>query len=233
MPEPGVGEVGTGSNNPLLLEKRYIDRCDDGDLPSALASYKHQLAWPFTRSETNIYLAAGVGDPDYPSGGRVTHTGIDFQVEAGAPIECIEDGQIVYATSDERGDFGNIIIQGSNTHIVYRYCHVNLANLPWDVQKLFSVRRDNPMVKAGQVIGGVGKWFKELPPKVNIPNEVEAIYGRKYDHLHLETAYNPHPLGSIEFAEALADRSVEFNPLLVLQKPEDYFKQSAPVLSIP
>jgi hypothetical protein len=214
--ESKLGKNGETINVPLLLKDKSIPKFDEGKLPSELERYKHQLPWPLLKNQTNIYLAAFHGGPDSAMK-EWTHEGVDFQVKAGTTVKCIEDGYVAYARDDERGFyFGNLIIQGSRTHILYRYCHLRLDSLPWDYKTLWGENRAMPMVKAGQDLGRVAAWFKDFDPQIKLPNEVEAIYGRKRDHLHLGTAYNPY------YRQHVFHRSVSFNPLLVLQKPKDY-----------
>lgn len=155
------------------------------------------------------------------------HAGIDFHVKAGTKVRCVEDGQIIYGIDDERGfTFGDLFIQGSETNIRYRYCHLQLSSMPWDYRKLFGftsgVEPFRPMVKAGQVLGRVGSWFREIPSAIELPQELEEVYGRKRDHLHLETSYNPY---SFFDPESWNIKTEEFNPLLVLQRPGDYFRK--------
>lgn len=208
-------------HSPVIVAEENRFQFEEGQLPAVLESYRHKLPWPFTRSVRRpIYLAAFFDGQDLVMKNRV-HDGIDFHVKAGTKVRCVEDGQIIYGIDDERG-FADLFIQGDETSIQYRYCHLKPDSLPWDYRTLWGNKAVRPMVKAGQILGRVGPWFRKIPSEIEISQELEDVYGRKRDHLHLETSYNPYPFFSWEHWNT---KTEEFNPLLVLQRPEDYFRK--------
>jgi len=210
---------GNRHNSIIVAEPNYP--CfEHGHLPADLEAYRYKLPWPLRSDESGIFISAFFGGQDFVKKDCI-HDGVDFHVSAGTPVTCIEDGQVIYGIDDERGwTFGNLFIQGSITNIRYRYCHLALDSLPWDIKSLWGGDiNKRPTVKAGQILGEVARWFSEIPPDISIPVEAENLYGRRRDHLHLTTEYSPYSFYSKEGL-----RATEFNPLLVLQKPSDYFK---------
>lgn len=205
-------------NKPVLTADSNLFYFEDGILPPAVEAYRHQLPWPFPPDESNIFLTAFFGSMDLVKLEH-RHEGIDFHVKAGTSVICIEDGEVIYENDDERGfTFGDIYIQGLNTNIRYRYCHIELTSMPWDFRTFWNSKPIRPKVQAGQILGKVAPWFAEIPIDIPIPGELESLYGRKRDHLHLETSYSPYTFFS---KNGLYDEI--FNPLLLLQNPTDYF----------
>jgi hypothetical protein len=209
-------------NKSVIISEDKQFHFEHGPVPQALEIFRNSLPWPFARNETNIFIAAFYNDYDLVMPERI-HTGVDFHVKSGTEVCCIEDGQIIYGIDDERGwTFGDLFIQGSKSNIRYRYCHLDLKSLPWDIQTFWAEKAIKPKVKAGQIIGKVASWFSEVPSNINLPQDLEALYGRKRDHLHLETSHSPYTFFD---RKGFDYRPVMLNPLLVLQKPEVYFKK--------
>lgn len=212
--------------------KKYKENVDKDSLSKSIVHLLHSVPWPISPDTQNFHLAHYPGeeviiDLDMDPPNKQIHPGIDIQIQAGTPVYSPSDGIIyncsVSATTfyqdgsydpPQRGkDEADIIIESLNDNLFYILAHMSLESIPERLKHEPNKPSTEAKVKQGEYLGNVFKWPHEHLPCVPIPEDIEQIYGRKFDHLHFETIYRLRPTKMSIFSSF---DHVEVNPLLLL-----------------
>lgn len=214
---------------------QFESRRGRGDLPLELGRFLYTMPWPVDPKSLNLHIACYFDDKEnyaYPTDDVDLHGGVDFQVAEKTEILAPEDARVLYHYSDPRG-ISDVYLLGEYSNVFYGLSHLDPKSLPKKIknQNDFDLRGDIK-VKQGEVVARVGQWPFTLERKTIVLSDVEALYGRTYNHLHFETWYFP-DLSKLEalgveiplfkrrvFSPGVlnADKShIPFNPLLLLQ----------------
>lgn len=208
----------------------YLDHLH-GYLPEVLKDRQFSYPWPMDMSNPERHILSFFGDEhlNKPNDEQL-HPGIDIQTEPGTNVRTIEDGVVVKVDTFEHmgvSNISNVIIFSRTTKLFWIYGHMDLESLPekirahhyyWDIYS-------KEEVKSGEFIGKVAKWHTHpgLSESVQIPEDVEKVYGRSYNHLHLQVAVFKPEKEEIEDYELMEvdrftlQRLPNVNPLLLLQ----------------
>jgi hypothetical protein len=186
-------------SNFIGRSKEYYHKIKHVSIPSSVKQLKHAARWPISLDTSNIHLACYFGEDNYSSPGGELHNGVDIQVDDGILVNTPSSGKVVKHWFDPMRKLFDVSIL-SNSGILYEFCHLETfgARLPRHTSG-FDYNSDF-MVRAGDVIGKVGRWPYDLEEHVNIPFDVEDVHGKKYHHLHFGTKYDLkyfNPLGLI------------------------------------
>jgi len=193
---------------------QYERRKVEGELPQGLERFMHSLPWPIGPNTPNLHLACYFNEDNYTDPTYGLHTGVDMQVQAGTPIYSPEKARVLFFdTRDTRRGLVDVFLWGIESNIYYGLGHLDKNTVPEKIRKSIDIDPNNPLVDAGEFIGKVGIWPLKLEPEIEIPIDVEQVYGRDYDHLHFGTRYNPGGYESL----LETGLGIQFNPLLVLK----------------
>jgi hypothetical protein len=140
----------------------------------------------------------------------------------GSKIYAPEDNMTVVFTNKEglnRGrQLADVMLYSEASGIVYWLCHLDSETLPEKLSnRTWFDKWSNVKLKKGELIGFVGDFFGHsihhgLSSDVNIPDDVNAKYGRSYNHVHIETHHCPNIF-------QLSFQSMNpFNPLLLFRR---------------
>lgn len=200
----------------------YLTECNKGNLPEEILSLSHSVNWPLDLTTARIHIAAFHEKKEFFSSAEGSlHNGMDIQVPAGTPVFAPEESRVIFVN-----DRGIIQILGdvelyTEKGIVYSIRHLDR----WSINERFSLEfmfsqsfdpRSSVEVSAGEKLGVVGEWPVNVNKHLTLTKEVEQLYGRTYDHVHLSTYYYPDK-GALENTMFYKEKS-SFNPLLLLRK---------------
>jgi hypothetical protein len=164
-----------------------------------------------------------------------THMGVDIQLPQNTPIVSPADGKIIGAMQDPRHHSMCEIYLLSNEGVVYLFSHLKLekqgdlyesmkANKKCFESLDFGERltdySDNMFpdeehihIKKGDPIGEIAYFNQEVFDGIAHP-DVQKIYGKSYNHLHLGTSYV-----ETQTLSSLSDITTSsFNPMLILKE---------------
>lgn len=175
-------------------------------LPKGLSHLQHSITWPVDMSDPLAHITTYFERENYsqPEPGD-KHPGIDIQLPLGSKILSPDNATVVYVDSDSRTnkarELTNIMLYSEDNHIIYWLCHLNTKTIPEHILKRsYFDKWSDTKLKQGEFIGEVGVFFNQmmaekhktgLDSNIKIPEDVEKVYGRSYNHLHLETHYIP------------------------------------------
>lgn len=192
----------------------YHNKCNLGGIPKALENLRNSIRWPIDLDTPSIHLACYYGQRNYsdPGFGK-RHRGLDLQVPLDTQVASPSSGRVVFHRNDLARGLTDVAVYCRVTGLLYVFAHLNTDNMNLPETSRFLNWNSSFEVSAGQTIGHVGKWPYILGEKVKIPPEVssEYLYGRSFNHLHLETHYYPKMPG-VNRLESLRAR---FNPLML------------------
>lgn len=175
--------------------------------PPGLVSLAHCITWPADMANPLAHLTAYPDDPNYsvPSPDEI-HGGLDIQLPLGTPIVAPEDAIVTIVDQNGYGNkvhgFADIMLYSETSGIVYWLVHLDANSIPEHIkQRHYFDKWSSPLkVNAGDQLGTVGEFFNdgmraegksELSEEVIVPEDVLGQYARTYNHLHLETHYEP------------------------------------------
>jgi chemotaxis methyl-accepting protein methylase len=200
----------------------YLQNVSRGSLPLNLQNLSHAFPWPADMTDPRMHITTLYGGKNYssPGGNEDRHLAIDIQMPSDTDIRAVEGGQVIYLEmprNPERvGHLVDVFIYSSESHLLWIYVHMDLASLPAKIRKQTYWKSDSDVrVNPGEVIGRVGRWHSPLKEGIAVPPAVAEIYGKKYDHLHLEVHYEPDQEFSLSLDSAMKDY---LNPLLLMKK---------------
>lgn len=213
----------------------YDEKKDYGFYPSDLerAVPRHSVEWPIDVNAQKIHLSCYFKETNYFNNSYIRrHDGLDIQVKAYTELFAPETSSVVMRLKYTPSGLDSVFLLGQRTGIIYILDHLESGSLPREItpprynfDDRDRLNMDSDLiVEEGKFVGRVGRWPLLLNAGVNIPKDVEAIHGRNYHHLHLET--HNYSNGRKPKGEYL-DEGFEFNPLLVLKdlKPEAVYKK--------
>lgn len=104
----------------------------------------------------------------------VPNDGINIKAPAGAPVNAVSDGEVIYAGNNLDESFGNVVVIEHKNGLVSSYAHL----------KDIKVRKGSK-IKAGQRVGSVGKTGDVSQPQLhleimknNTPENPEKYIGK-------------------------------------------------------
>ncbi len=207
-------------NRPNLIgrSKEYTQRVvRESYLPGNLQGLAHSLPWPIDLGTPNIHLSCYFAEIPYsdPIASDCSHNGLDIQVSAGTPVSAPERAKVLVIQFDYDRSLADVYLWGEHSRIVYALAHLDPNSLPMNIKKRgrFDAHTET-MVDLGETVGSVGRWPFTLKTDVQIPDDVENVYGRQYHHLHFTTKYHQ---GVLSYRN-LSDFYGDVNPLLVLER---------------
>jgi hypothetical protein len=175
-------------------------------LPSDTEPLAHRIPWPVDMTNPLAHLTAYPDDPNYaqPSPNEL-HGGLDIQLPIGTPILAPEDATVVFVPeqnfNNKAHGMRDVLLYSENSGFAYWLVHLDASSLPERIaERRWFDRYSDVKVRAGEQIGTVGIFFNEymrdhghpeLPSMVQVPDDVAEVYGRSYDHLHLEVHHEP------------------------------------------
>jgi len=190
--------------------KALLESRDMGRIPS---EHHFSADWPIALDTPNFHLAAYYGEESYPSPSLdedsfIKHTGIDIQVLKGTKVLAPEDIEIMYPCTrpEDPPWLVNLTLHGLESDLVYGFAHLDKKSIEWLGKK--------QRIKRGEPFCEVGEFDCDVSYIRAIPGDVQRVYERTFDHLHVST-FNPG--GPWKSPRKIPGK---FNPLLLLKKLE-------------
>lgn len=220
---------------------KYLQKLAQAKLPIELEHLRHQIPWPLDMTDPRVHLALFYGDKDFTDPEHLRlHKGIDVQLPKETVIFALEPGRVAkvdpenYPTGGLRRQLTDITFFG-DSGLVYHLCHIYTPSVPENLMKTYRRRlRDlearrgimnrEVTVNQGDYLGTVGifynrfnakRGFSSLPQEVIVPADVRKVYGRSYNHLHIEIITTP---AERYWYDRLRAKLTDVNPLPLLQK---------------
>ena len=215
---PTLSEIikSCGKSNFIGRSREYGSHLD-GTLPEALQQFKHSLRWPIDLDTPNIHLAGYFNEPDYNDPDKNSrHRGLDLQVAAGTKVVSPIRGKAVFHQTDPRTtDLMNVGVYSEKLGLLCILAHLDTSGilLPESYPVLRWENQDQ--VYRDMVVGRVAPWISRLPEQIAVPKDVRKVYGRTYNHLHLECYYIPNKPRTVN---EYYQKRAPLNPLLLLRK---------------
>lgn len=182
--------------------ERYLAKLKQASVPGRLRRRRHSIPWPVDMTNVDAHITAYFGDHNYSvptHNGQ--HEGIDIQAPIGTPILAPEDAAVVIVPNGQHNinrvrGMEDIILYSKQSGLMYVLAHVDSNSIPERIRERRWFDRDSKVrVMVGEHIGTVGIFFNDymidqgkpgLDGQIDIPSDVEAVYGRSYNHLHFE-----------------------------------------------
>ncbi|MFC1624390.1 GNAT family N-acetyltransferase [Candidatus Omnitrophota bacterium] len=233
--------VRTTDNDFFGVEReRYLQHVNIGRLPEVLRERANSYPWPIDMANPYAHIVGFYGVPDLLGEDKEQHLAIDLQTEVGTEVRAVEDGFVVKVDKFDTGSeaihsdayrFADVWIYSPESNLLWLYLHLDKDTVPSHILEhhWFNANETEERfeVKAGDLIGKVNRWLIEDALKdVAIPETVENIYGRTYNHLHfdvrfVDTFYNGFNI----------NRLTSINPLQLLRPLYDLSQINLPVNS--
>ena len=196
-------------------------------LPLEIEHLRHTLDWPVDMTDPRSHITCYYGteqnysdsEPsDYP------HCAIDVQLPLESQVISPEDDLIVVInmSSDRinkaRG-LTDLLLYSKKNGIVYWFVHLDALSVPDNIKsRSWFDKWSDVKLKKGEKLGTVGKFFSgplkdnKLTPNIDVPEDVNRIYGRTYNHVHIETHFIPN------INQLHVESNNPINPLLLFKK---------------
>jgi len=196
--------------------ERYLKSIREfAELPKELENLRHKIDWPVDMTDLHSHIACHFGDKQNYSEPRPSHSphdGIDVQLKAESRVIAPEDNLIVVMVDVGRPNFerglADIILYSEESGIVYNFCHLDAKSLSEKLlERTYFDAYSKIRLNKGDEVGIVGKFFNEytaeqrgkaglgavaeLDPAISVPPDVEKVFGRSYNHVHISTCYHP------------------------------------------
>ncbi len=188
--------------------ERYMSKLGRASIPVELQNLKHSLSWPIDMKHRPARVACYFGDLGYSylkSEDRKPHFAIDIQAPLHTPVLAPADAKVamvdVITPMNEARGWADILLLDESRRLAYWLVHLDVNSIPYKMARMgYFGDVDEINVRQGEQLGKVGLFFNDLTvkmqrnlglppylhPDVALPSEVEATFGRQYDHLHME-----------------------------------------------
>lgn len=186
----------------------YTTKINTAVLPAELQSLRHSLAWPIDMRDAPAQITCYFGDLSYSylaKDQRDPHFAIDIQAPLHTPVLAPTDARvaIVDATTpmNETRGWTDILLLDEEANLAYWLVHLDTNSIPYKLaREAYFGDGGDLRVKRGEMVGRVGLFFNDwtvkrqaeygvppfLHPDVQLDPEVEKVFRRQYDHLHME-----------------------------------------------
>lgn len=209
-----------------------------GQLPQEIEHLRHQIDWPVDMKNPHSHITTHFrAEQNYsdPKPSQSTHDAVDIQLDLGSKIIAPENNLIVVMADQGGPNFkrglADIILYSKEYGIVYKFCHLDAKSLSKKLLERTYFDADSKIrLNKGDEVGRVGKFFNEytarqrgkagldavaeLDPAISVPEDVEEVFGRSYNHIHISAHHYPDPR---EFWQGLRLEN-HINPLLLFKK---------------
>ena len=173
-------------------------------IPGGTGVAIHSISWPIDMRYLNAHITAYFDEPNYsfPLDG-IKHEAVDIQVPLGTPVFAPEKAKLLQTDTlspwNKPRGLADIFLYSEKTNFLYGLGHLDANSIPKRllIQNWFNTRSEL-QVEEGEIIGRVGNFyskhvnengFEVLGSSIQIPPDVLKIYGRTYNHLHIEMQY--------------------------------------------
>ena len=190
-----------------------------------------RLPWPIAVRSVPFHIATIFLDDQ--NWGKIdndmVHTGVDFLAPEGTVVRACQSGWVYMVRRFPWANMAEVSIFSEESQMLWHYAHLHLSS----IERRFQERktaviagRDAIQVEAGQMIGRIGKYPKPIDRRLTLPASVERVFGRRFDHVHLQTEFVTRPgwmrrktkFEDSYFRDWMVDGThIEMNPLLLLQ----------------
>ncbi len=188
-------------------------------LTPGLKKILHSIDWPIDLDTPNIHLAGFFDKHDYITEKDYKHESLDIQLPEHTEVFAPEDVKLVDCRFDE--DIGFINMWGLKSRLLYTFSSLDYGSIPSKIRSSPAVcdrNYKNFVIEKGSSLGKIATWPGDLDQSINIPKDVEEIYGRSYNHLRIRTENCRGGLRAYPFHNDLQVRMV--NPLQFLKELE-------------
>ena len=211
--------------------ERYLAGLTSADgLPRELQHLQHLLPWPVDMANPRAHITAYFNDLNYsdsdPNKSEL-HQAIDIQLPRETPIISPIDATVALVDSgfpfNSYRELADIYLYNESLGLTILLVHLDGHTLPEKIaRRTYFDKWSEVKVGSGEQIGTVGTFFHEklrkksqkyeLSPSIQVPEDVEAFFGRTYDHVHFEVHHQPniYDLG--------ANPHNPVDPIVLLQK---------------
>lgn len=198
-------------------------------LPKELKRYKHRINWPIDMRDPRVHLSCFYEDQTKYTGpkedeqdipGFSSHNGIDIQAPIGTEIFTPSNGILYHVDTvgwggvNKRSNLADIMFWSPEMEIMFQFLHIDNKTIPDEISrfKLGGIEEKERFFGPGIELGRIGVYSPhELYPRYHVDEDVQRVYGRSYNHLHVSTfvcskLYLP------------GENKPKFNPILLFKK---------------